>query len=680
MPLLPAVVPTATGKRSDRVPARLARNVAPLFGIASPTNPFAPTTWLCDFNLITISEIARGAPLPTRVQARRLREAPPGDADWVLDERAVFGAALPNEIVSATTNRYGPDTKSAMLLTATNVLLDPVASAIEQVVPLLRAADGGELPLRLRIVAWATLAVEAFRSQPALLIAAFKARAIQRQSLDSPVLAFSSAVRSRPPARCEIGADTATADDRVTHPRDLHVFDRTVDCLRLPETAPAPEDATVDPEPDHERSGAIDLGDEMVDHLVKLLLDASHPAGVGYVWAGEDEPGQAVAEAMLPSAGIVSDLLDHWFSLHVDGRDRENRPVPVALPDPDGLAPLAGTALVLAALGVARSLRKDVGVPGFTARDFLDLVEGIGALADRCLGDDDPLRAVVDGRLAVLRIVVLKTDRTNPVDGHCATAIAAAGRAVELGRAGLLDRGVVADLLGAVCVELNSLRTINATDPASGLPAPAELAELTRRFWHAYGDALDVDVTALDAEHDQSVAFHLHNYASFLGSLPERGDQRRAAALYRDHVVPARKRLYRRLGHFGPLGASYYVATATTCRLAAWERAHGSHAEAVRWAELGYQWITRVLEHSHYAGMVDRSDESAAQFALRAAPALLFAVELGVTPAAKEVDRVRRLLDVLDRWSDRVTGGVAANSSRYAEIASIRSRIDAISG
>ena len=52
---------------------RLARKVAPLFGVPSEQNPFRPLTWVCDFTGITVSEIARGAPLPTRADAARLR-------------------------------------------------------------------------------------------------------------------------------------------------------------------------------------------------------------------------------------------------------------------------------------------------------------------------------------------------------------------------------------------------------------------------------------------------------------------------------------------------------------------------------------------------------------------------------------------------------------------------------
>ena len=548
MPLLPAVVPTTTEKRADRVPARLANNVAPLFGVVSPLNPFAPMTWLCDFNLITISEIARGAPSPTRAQAQRLRDVPSA-LTWSVQDRAVVaapGATLPNEIISATTNRFGPHTKSAVLLTATNVLLGPVTSAIETVIPLLKTVDGAELPLRLRIVAWATAAVEAFRSQPALVIAAVKARAIQRESMDSPRFAEASAVRARPPARCEVGADAEESHDPVTHPRDLHFLDRTVSCLRLPDMASTADDATVDLVSDDIRSRAPHLGDEMVDHLIRLLLDASHPEGVGHTWASEPVPDQAVAEAMLPASGIVEDLVDHWFTIHPGDRERYTRPAAVRVPpaaETESLSSTGRRVLGLTLIGLARSLRFDVDSPELPLTNFLGLLDDIEGFATRCLAADVPVRAVVDVRLAALRVVVSRHNRSNRIGGFVDALVEGATRTVELLADGVLDRGTVADLLSAACVELNAVRLTNATDPDGGLPSPDRLVAITRSFWGAYAEALEVDLSALDPERDHDIGYHLHNYATFLGSLPDRDDQREAVRLFRDFVIPGRKRL-----------------------------------------------------------------------------------------------------------------------------------------
>jgi hypothetical protein len=666
MPLLPAVVPTTIEKRADRVPARLARNVAPLFGVVSPVNPFGTMTWLCDFNLITISEIARGAPSPTRAQARELGTI---STEWTVHNRAIVAARpLPNEIINATTNRFGPHTKSAVLLTATNVLLEPVTSAIETALPLL--CEG--LPLRLRIVAWATAAIEAFRSQPALVIAATKARVIQRESLDSPRFAFAPAVRERPLARCEIGADADEPGDPVTRPRDLHFLDRTVSCLRLSDPVATADDATIDLESDDTRPPARNLGDELVDHLIQLLLDASHPEGVGYVWASEPTPGQAVAEAMLPASGIVEDLVDQWFTVHRDEAEA-TLVAQVRMPaQTEGLSLPARRVIVLAALGLARTLRFDLG-NDLRLPDFLGLLDDIGTWTGRCLDAGDPVHAVVDVRLAALRVAVLRHDQKNRIEDHVDALVQAATRSVELLAAGVLDRGTVADLLSAACIELNPVRLTNATDPDSGLPTPKDLTEVIRGLWVAYAQCLELDLAAADPD----AGFHLHNYATFLGSLPDQPDQREAVRLFRDYVIPSRKRLYRRLNHFGPLGVTYYIATATTSRLSESARDNGDTAAAAEWAALGHKWISAALQQNPVDRVVGRGSESEAMFALRAAPALLLAIELGVVPVAGEIDRVQGLLKVLDRWSVQAAGK-DEEYNRHAEVADIRSRAAAL--
>src|SRR5436190_12668864 len=121
MPLLPAVVPDIPENRAEVAAARLARKVGPLFGVPWPDGPFGGRTWISDYARITLSEIARGAPLPTREQAARLTR--PDDGAWTMVDRiGVAGshAVLPNEIANATLNRFGPDTRAAVVLTAVN--------------------------------------------------------------------------------------------------------------------------------------------------------------------------------------------------------------------------------------------------------------------------------------------------------------------------------------------------------------------------------------------------------------------------------------------------------------------------------------------------------------------------------------------------------------------------------
>ena len=98
MSLLPAVVPDIPEARSELVPARIARKMAPLFGVAWAEGPFGSQSWVSDYGKITLSEIARGAPMPTRAQSSRLVADP--NPPWQVIDRvrvAPRPGALPHE-------------------------------------------------------------------------------------------------------------------------------------------------------------------------------------------------------------------------------------------------------------------------------------------------------------------------------------------------------------------------------------------------------------------------------------------------------------------------------------------------------------------------------------------------------------------------------------------------------
>src|SRR5690606_15387843 len=120
-------------RRADVVEVRVARKVAPLFGLASDIEPFR-RSWVCDFTALTLAEIGRGAPSPDRSERSQLDnatagpdataglEAQPSDG-WRWSGRAVWsprGGHLPGVLSNATLNRYGPDTKAGAVLAAAN--------------------------------------------------------------------------------------------------------------------------------------------------------------------------------------------------------------------------------------------------------------------------------------------------------------------------------------------------------------------------------------------------------------------------------------------------------------------------------------------------------------------------------------------------------------------------------
>ncbi|WP_191258617.1 hypothetical protein [Amycolatopsis oliviviridis] len=664
-----------TEKRAERVPGRLARNIAPLFGVPFPESQFGPISWLCDFTRITLTEISRGAPSPPRAHAAEIREH--GDVDgWWMHRRAIVARSLPQEIVNATTNRFGPDTKAAVVLTAANVLFEPVTTAIETVLSLVNGPEGGELPISLRITVWASCLVEVFRSQPALVVAAAKARVIQRESLDRPRFPRAARLRGMPVARCEIG-DSDDLPDPATHPRDLQVFDRTVDRLRLPEQGIPPDGLDLDDD-ERTRSAGRNLGDELVDRLLQLLVDAGEPEGVGYVWISERAPDQVVAEALLPASGLVEELLDYWSSVHGKVAEPGGTVVP-SLPSPAefaALPELVRRALALGVLGVARRLRPRAGSAELPLGEFLNLLTSLETLVDEGLAPADPGSAVVRARIAVLRVTVLRHDRANQLAGPFGELIVRTAHCLALFSDGVLDRGATADVLSAACVELNAVRWTNAEDPNAGLPNPATLDGMLRDHWRSYGEILELDLTSLDTEDRRGAGHHLHNYAAFLGSHQDDiTDLTEAARLFRGTVIPSRQRLYRRTGAFGPLGRTCYVATGATTKLAEAALADGRIEDAAEWAALGFRWIGRVLEDREFDSLQDGSGDQAGLFALRAAAALVIALELEVPGTGeRELDRLHRLLDTLDRWQLNTTRGRAENYVRHQEVELVRKR------
>ncbi|MDQ7803287.1 hypothetical protein Q5425_06070 [Amycolatopsis sp. A133] len=678
MVLLPAVVPQLVEKRSELVPARLARKVAPLFGVPSEHNPFRPLTWVCDFTAITVSEIARGAPLPTRAAAARLRSEA-HDGEWFVHDRAVLPGdrgALPNEIVAATINRFGPDTKAAIVLTATNVLLAPVADAIRTALGMLRAADGGDLAPVQWIAAWAATAVEVYRSQPALVSAALTARVIQRASLSAPQFPLAPGLSDQPRARCEIGAAPAGRTlDPVTHPKDLDFLDG-IAAARLNLSGILPENTTGEP-----AGSAAGVGDRMVDQLIGLFVEMGTRDGVAHLWVTERVPGQELVCAMVPGSGIVRELVETWAY----GRASLPRPdefgdaladamaVPFRLPRPAELAAvplLARRAFVLAAMGIIRQMGLLAPSAWLAGPQFAGLVTSLSALLDQVFDPEDPV--VVDTRL---RLVVQRAGaerhagRSTPESA--AAVMAAADACLEAGAADRIDPGLLADLLAVACIELNALRSAGVDRPEAG-------ASL-RRYWAAFAKAVEVDLFAADGEYG-GLSFQLHNYAAFLGANKDSAEDLRAALhLFTTSVIPARTRLYNQDRDIRPLARSCYLAADAASGLASLLTDRGEDVEAGQWVRRAHTWVHRVLADPLYEPRRLRPALDNCMFALRAAPVLVQAVEHGVAESpAEDLAQADALVRLVERWLKETTDGAAGQSGHRSVLADLRTRLSAL--
>lgn len=673
MTLLPAAVPEVPAARSEVVPARLAQNVAPLFGVPWPDGPFGQRTWVSDFSRITLSEVARGAPLPTRTQTRE--HPPESETTWQLVDRiAIAGrrSSLPHEIANATLNRFGPDTRAAVLLTAANRLLTPVTTAIDEALGLLTTADGRPLPLELGLAAWAGLVLETFRSQPALVAAAIRARAIQRELVDPWNLPLVEPAGRVPLTRCEIGSsEQPMATDR---PRTLDVADRTMDRLGDPldDALREPSDAVTDEDPFGIRPAERDRRANLVSLLLRNLLVLGTADDASHLWLSERSPDMLVVEALVPPTGLINRFVRQ--AVPTPQRSPQLPVVPSAAAVA-GLSPLGRRAVFLALLTVLRQVQHSPQQRDSTRPDVLATLAEIAVRVRETLPADDPMAALARCRVADMTVQTLRPDATQDLRAPLAELRAALRTVQRLGRAGVIDRGAAAEAISSGNVELNAVRWFNALVPGSGLPDPGELDAELRESWRCYHEMLQIKPDAVGRDTERTVGFHLQNYAAFLSRSADPADLDEAVRLFAEVVIPARTSFHERTESFRPLRNALQVASRATTRLAeaALERGHRTSAE--HYARLGLGWIRRALAGDEARALLAVPTERTVRLALLAAPALLVAVEVGgVGATAADLQTADRLLDLVAEW-ERQVRAAGGEPARHAELVALRKRL-----
>lgn len=654
MSLLQAVVPDVPEARARIVPARLARKIGPLFGVAWPEGPFGDRTWVSDYSRLTLTEIARGAP----VAGRDGRAAAPHQG-WTIAERAGLtadGATLPNEIANATLNRFGPDTKAAVVLTGVNVLLEPLLAAADAVGDLLVDDGGAPLPRPDRLAGWIAVVLEVFRSQPALFAAGIRARAIQRHLCTTWELPLSPATVG-PLTRCEISAPTAGR--AVSRPAELDLVD--LGLRRLLDLGPSPD-------------GAGPGSDELADSLLARLLEVGTLRDSSHLWLAERTPGALAVETFLPPTELIDRLVGRMLRGDAAGTGTTVLP---SVPDPAAFAELPPTtrrALVIALLAVLRRAQFDPVVRERTRHGVLDRVDRLATALEAGLPASDPVGAVARCRIAVIRVQTRRHDRSARISDDVRELMRAADRCARLGASGVLDRGAAAEILAPAFIELNALRWTTAADDPD-LPGPAELDGWLRRGWSRQLALLEVPAAALTGDAGAApgqLAFHLHNHAAFLASHTDRPDDLRAAVtLLRDVVIPAREAFRDRTGTAEPLRHSLQIGSRATTALTVLA---GPGDEAFGWAALGREWVHRALADPGTARLLAATPtEIACRFALQAAPALLTAAETGAGDG-EDVRTAAELVVLARRWEE--TLGEPDRHARHAEITALVDRLE----
>lgn len=727
MRLMPVTVPESPRRRSDATAARLARHVALLFGVDWPGNP-RRTTWLCDYEALTLAEIGRGAPLPTREWHKEQAAAPPaagrGALKVTLGQSAAFPAGTwriidralvegvgpaagpgapplpgievdpPEEIAPATLNRYGPDRKAAAVLVGANALFAPLVGVINDVVTTLGTLDTGRsvAPV-IRVVLWAALVQQIYRCEPVLFAAAVQARAIQRALVTDVGLDL---VEPLPTARCELGtthgASWADADAILT-PRTLNVLDDTFKALKLDYLGDMMSEAS---------HGY--LADDIVDRWTKYLL---HSRDRGLLWARESSPGRRRGEVFAPVIGLASSLVDDMLGVlpqllaseEVDPADRSGHSwehLLPRLPSPGELMrfdTMTQRSAIWALVHVYRVLRENQHYRSLGIEEAVG--EGAARLADlatRVLGPADPVTHVVLARNAAF---VVMDHRSGDLD----VALAAAGEVTRSLQAlrSLYERGEVSpgSLAEQIWALSGPLHIVAADLSAHGRSAAAAAlyAQLTG-LWEQFFTALHVDLDAelgTDAVSERvlELAPHLHNYAAMLMSAPDPAARERGIRIQVRLVLPARRQIATDRRSTAPLRVALQVLVRGMCRHTQLLTAAGEHERADRVAREAGEHVEALSALPQIRVRLDPSYRLRSSRGAAAIVCLLDGwftlLEHGVASPHIDLDAARRVIDQVEAFGDRpheheTTFSTYVLSEPVATAAALRARLDALDG
>lgn len=558
MRLLPAQLPSEPPHRSALVAWRLARNIAPLFAIDLPDNS-AGATWVCDYNTLTLAEIARGAPLPAREKGShevhgQTKSLPKGQ--WGLRGRALLkgdGEGTPTqptdnrEIAPATLNRFGPDRKAAAVLIGADTLLRGALPAMEEVIRTLGVREhGGQVAPRVRVMIWAALVHELYRSQPALFAAAVQARRIQRALTTgwSPMLSEGLDV-----ARCEFGSDEVGAwvqapPDRA--PRTLAVLDETLRRL----IKPALRDRAADANQDY-------LADELVGRWPKYLLQSEDS---GLTWIVDADHNRRRLEVYQPITGPLNALLDEIAPslLEVDIEDHSGE---------DGADPCvepAWRSLLPRVPGEGELRKLDLGVARLTLWILLQIHRVLRE--SHRYGIVHIKRAVTEDLASVHRLATALFGADDLVTVWARNRLGSAqfydNRLTDAERAGagvrqvretvtwLLDHSVEQSSAGlrAELLIYSATTMVERLADARTLGLEAEMAELRAelgRLWLTVFSDLRIQPSTEVGGKPRSQAIRavaplLHGYASYLSFAPAQADRAFGLQVQEDLVIKTR--------------------------------------------------------------------------------------------------------------------------------------------
>jgi hypothetical protein len=522
---LPAKIPEGEFPRSEVVAVRLARKVAPLFGVRWEHNPF-DRTWVCDYAALTLSELARGAPLPARPALALVRSgAAVGGTEpgWDFNGRAVRtapGVAAPSVLANATLNRFGPNTKAAVVLTAANRLLLEATAAVEAVCYDLNDSPAGP---QMRLAIWAGLVLEVFRASPALVVAAIQARAVQRSLTARWGAQVGLGDLGQTSARCEIGAEAVDQQTDPWHPTRFALIDDTLARLDLSAAGPL----------------GPDRQEDIAAAWCRRLLNMGRP-GSGMVWLAESDDGHRAAHSYQRVGAMVAPFVAEALDAGLHPGDEA---APWLIAADGGVATARARAVAThAAVNYLRYIEETATDFGALRHHTRDVIARATVATQLRLGPADPASLLLLGYGEYLRLWDLtQSGGADPEELRAATEHVLTGqrRTAAAGHAGELDPGTASYLLEIGNVALAAARE-QLDPPIPGLDRA--LARMWREALSARGVAPD-PAAELDRL-NQSQIFHLATYGDYLANRGTASDLRRALRVL-EAVTEIRERVAR---------------------------------------------------------------------------------------------------------------------------------------
>ena len=577
---------------------KLARLIAPLFGV-DQVNPTHGLIWISDYERITLKELGRGAPKPHGTIDDEDDDEDSGgggpEAFTGGGKRAITSAGnLPGEVTGPTLNRFGPDTKAAVYLTAANAALGPLSTDLQIALSLLIDCNLGRVQDIQLLTAWAGATLSIFRSQPLFVASALKGRAIQRAY--SSRWLMDQREYSAAPAYAELDCkfDRKVVPERLA-PRSLNLIDGTISELvrALPEV---PDSTSVEtPTAKLARIASI--------WAATLLQSGVREGGDPAIyWASEPSPGHRVIQSYLSNLETIRTLLNaqaEFEGLKVPGQSEDTtvKELLPRLPDDDQWFSLEDPQKKFLLEMVRATISLAVGKLDHGDREIL----GVEDLIRECLDRAEPFMDATDEIVLGLRVTLAQLRMNREITANVVLDPSPLIEILNFLVSGLrerkIDLGSGLFLMGTATVTLNRYRRSASPIPDERWSADA-VFDMLRDYWETYFELFEEELELKRGA--SSAGFYLHNYAGFLAGSDRLADLHRSRSLFSRFVLPSRRHFSAQQSNPRPLRVSLQVAAAGLSRLAKKFTELGDLESSRACADEGFQlareavWIARA--------------------------------------------------------------------------------------